>query len=64
MLMDYTGLLQYEDVNELSPYAQPAFAWAHQKGYLNSMIQNNMLKPKDEVSLKLAQDMLKAIMGE
>ncbi len=62
MLMDYTGLLQYEDANEISPYAQPAFAWAHQKGYLNSIIQNNMLKPKGEVSLKVAQDMLKALM--
>ena len=32
MLMDYPGLTQYEDVGEISRFAQQAMAWAHQKG--------------------------------
>ena len=35
MLMDYPGLTQYEDVGEISRFAQQAMAWAHQKGLLN-----------------------------
>lgn len=33
-LMDYTGLTSFIDTNEISSYAQLAFAWAHQQGII------------------------------
>ena len=34
-LMDYPGLTQYEDAGDISPYAAPALAWAHQQQLLD-----------------------------
>lgn len=60
MLMDYTGLLQFEDASEISQFAQPAFAWAHQKGYLTA-VQGNQLLPKDNADIQMAKTILSAL---
>lgn len=60
MLMDYPGLTGYEDVKEISIFAQRALAWAHQKGLVPA---EGRLGPKDAVTLAEAEQMLRA-MGE
>lgn len=61
MLMDYPGLTNYSDVGDISLYAQPALAWAHQKGLVPP---NGRLGPKDTVSPAEAEAMLTALHGE
>ena len=53
MLMDYPGLTQYSDVGEISRFAQPAMAWAHQKGYISGE-NDSLLNPRGAA----AQEML------
>lgn len=60
MLMDYPGLTQFSDVDELSPFAQPAFAWAHQKGYI-SAAEEGRLSPKGDAAKETAESFLHAI---
>lgn len=45
MLMDYEGLTEFSDVTEISQYAQPAMAWAYEKGIIFGK-GNNILDPK------------------
>ena len=61
MLMDYPGLTSYSDVGEISLFAQPALAWASQKGLLPA---NGRLGPKDTVSLAEAEALLTALHRE
>lgn len=58
MLMDYPGLADYSDAGDISPFAQPALAWAHQKGLLPT---GSRLGPKDAVTLAEAETMLAAL---
>lgn len=60
-LMDYPGLTGYSDVGDISRFAQPALAWAHQKGLLPA---GSVLGPKDTVSLSEAEAMLAALRGQ
>lgn len=61
MLMDYPGLTNYSDVGDISLFAQPSLAWAHQKGLLPA---DGRLGPKDTVSPAEAEAMLTALRGE
>lgn len=58
MLMDYPGLTGYSDAGEISRYAQPALAWAHQKGLLPDGAR---LGPKETVTRAEAEKMLQAL---
>ena len=58
MLMDYPGLANYSDAGDISLFAQPALAWAHQKGLLPA---EGRLGPKDAVSLAEAEAMIAAL---
>ena len=57
ILMDYPGLTQYSDADEISRFAQPAMAWAHQKGYLSAE-GNGLLNPQGAVVQKLVDTVL------
>ena len=59
VLADYPGLAAYSDVGEISRYAQPAMAWAHQMGLLTPA--EGHLGPKDAVTLAEAEAMLAAL---
>lgn len=61
MLMDYPGLTSYSDAGDISLFAQPALAWAHQKGLLPA---GSRLGPKDVVSLAEAENMVSALRGQ
>ncbi len=61
MLMDSPGLTSYSDVGDISSFAQPALAWAHQKGLLPA---DGHLGPKEIVSLTEAETLLAALCGE
>ncbi len=61
MLMDYPGLTNYSDAGDISLFAQPALAWAHQKGLFP---QEGRLGPKDIVSSEEAEAILSALRAE
>lgn len=61
MLMDYPGLARYSDVGDISRFAQPALAWAHQKGLVPA---EGRLGPWDGVTLAEAQEMLQTLTEE
>lgn len=63
MLMDYPGLTQFSDAAKISRFAQPAMAWAHQKGLI-SAVSDGLLDPQGSVSLKTAETMLAAITAQ
>lgn len=58
MLMDYPGLAKYSDVGDISRFAQPALAWAHQKGLVPA---EGLLGPKDAVTAAEAEQMLQTL---
>lgn len=58
MLMDYPGLSNYSDAADISQFAQPALAWAHQRGFLPT---NGRLGPKESVTQAEAEAMLMAL---
>ena len=58
MLMDYPGLTKYSDVGDISRFAQPALAWAHQKGLVPA---EGRLGPKDTVTETEAEMMVAAL---
>lgn len=58
MLMDYTGLTQFDDASEISRFAQPAFAWAHQQGLITAE-EDGLLHPKADADRILAETILK-----
>lgn len=60
MLMDYPGLSQFDDAGDISLWAQPAFAWAHQKGYI-SADEEGSLAPKGDATQEMAETMLRAL---
>lgn len=60
MLMDYPGLTQFSDAGEISLWAQPAMAWAHQKGYI-SAVDGTRLDPKGDADPVLAETILNAL---
>ena len=60
MLMDYPGLTQFSDIEELPVYAQPAVAWAHQKGFIGP-VEGDLLSPRNPVTLELAEQILKQL---
>lgn len=60
MLMDYTGLTAFADAADISDYAQPALAWAHQKGYVTAQADHS-LSPQGQVSQAEAQAFLDAL---
>ncbi|WP_160667426.1 S-layer homology domain-containing protein [Colidextribacter sp. OB.20] len=60
MLMDYPGLGSYSDVGDISLFAQPALAWAHQKGLIPA---DGRLGPKDTASPAEAEAMLTTLQG-
>ena len=57
MLMDYPGLTQFSDIGELADYAQPAMAWAHQKGLIGP-VEGDLLAPGNPATLELAEQIL------
>lgn len=59
-LMDYPGLTRYSDAGDISPFAQPALAWAHQKGLVPD---GGRLGPRDLVTRTEAEAMLLALEG-
>ena len=59
ILMDYPGLTQFDDVGDISLWAQPAFAWAHQKGYI-SAVEEGILAPNGDAT----QEMVETILSE
>lgn len=61
MLMDYTGLTQYEDAGEIAPYARQAAAWAHQQGLLDT--DSNTLEPQGTVTKGEAETMIQAVLS-
>lgn len=60
MLMDYSGLTQFDDVGEISRFAQSAFAWAHQKGYI-AAVEDGKLAPQSAAGQELAETILKEV---
>lgn len=58
MLMDYPGLTKYSDVGDISRFAQPAMAWAHQKGLVPA---EGRLGPRDAVTAVEAEQMVQAL---
>ena len=58
MLMDYPGLTKYNDVGDISRFAQPALAWAHQKGLVPA---EGRLGPKDAVTAAEAEQMMQVL---
>ena len=60
MLMDYPGLTQCGDAGEISPFAQPAMAWAHQKGYL-SADENGLLNPQGAATQEMLDGILDSL---
>lgn len=58
VLMDYPGLTKYSDVGDISRFAQPALAWAHQKGLAPA---GGRLGPKDAVTAGEAEQMMQAL---
>lgn len=57
MLMDYPGLAKYDDVGDISRFAQPALVWAHQKGLVPA---EGRLGPKDAVTQAEAEQMMQS----
>lgn len=60
MLMDYPGLTQYSDAGEISPFAQSAMAWAHQKGYVSAE-ENGLLNPQGAATQELLDAVLASL---
>jgi hypothetical protein len=60
MLMDYSGLSQFSDAADISLWAQPALAWAHQNGYI-AAAEGDKLLPQGEADVQLAQSILQNI---
>ncbi|MEQ2457499.1 S-layer homology domain-containing protein [Flavonifractor hominis] len=60
MLMDYAGLTQFSDVGDISLWAQPAFAWGHQRGYI-SAVEEGILAPKGDATQEMAETILSAL---
>ncbi len=60
MLMDYPGLSQFSDAADISLWAQPALAWAHQNGYI-AAAEGDKLLPQGEADVQLAQSILQNI---
>lgn len=58
ILMDYPGLAKYSDVGDISRFAQPAMAWAHQKGLVPA---EGRLGPRDAVTSTEAEQMMRAL---
>lgn len=63
MLMDYPGLSQCADVGEISRFAQPAFAWAHQQGLI-AADEDGLLHPQADATRELAETMLEQLSAE
>lgn len=59
MLMDYTGLSQFSDVDEISQWAQPALSWSHQKGYITA-VDGSRLDPQGDATHAMAESILNA----
>ena len=57
MLMDYSGLTQFSDADEISGFAQPAFAWAHQKGLISAE-EDGLLHPQADTNRERAEAIL------
>ena len=57
-LMDYPGLTKYSDMGDISRFAQPAMAWAHQKGLVPA---EGRLGPRDTVTSTEAEQMMRAL---
>ena len=60
MLMDYPDLSQFSDVGEISRFAQPAFAWAHQKGLI-SAVEGDLLDPQGVATQEMALNALNSM---
>lgn len=60
MLMDYPDLLQFPDAAELSRFAQPAMAWAHQQELITGTTDGR-LAPQGLVTWEMAATMLNAV---
>ena len=56
--MDYPGLTNYTDAADISRYAQPALAWAHQQGLVPA---GGALKPLEGVTTAEVEEMLQAL---
>ena len=60
MLMDYPGLTEFDDACEISHFAQPAFAWAHQNGFISAQ-EDGLLHPQADASRQLAENILQEL---
>lgn len=58
MLMDYPGLTRYSDVGDISRFARPALAWAHQKGLVPA---EGRLRPRDTVTSTEVKQIMNAL---
>lgn len=58
MLMDYPGLTKYDDVGDISRFAQPTLAWAHQKVLVPA---EGRLGPQDAVTAEEAEEMMESL---
>lgn len=58
MLMDYPGLAKYSGVGDLSRFAQPVMAWAHQKGLVPA---EGRLGSRDTVTSTEAVQMMEVL---
>ena len=58
VLMDHPGLTNYSDAADISRYAQPALAWAHQQGLIPA---GGELKPLEGVTTAEVEEMLRAL---
>lgn len=63
MLMDYTALTQYSNADQISRFAQPAMAWAHQKGLISGG-EDGTLAPQAAATVELAQSMLDTVAAQ
>lgn len=57
-LMDYTGLSQYDDVEDVSRYAVNAMMWAHQKGLLDQTASH--LEPQKTLTVSEINELIQA----
>lgn len=62
ILMDYTGLTQYTDAEDISDYCLQAMLWAHEKGMLNG--DTDILNPNGVITAKAAENLINSLTEE
>ena len=60
--MDYTGLTQYTDAEDISDYCIKAMLWAHEKGMLDKEV--DVLNPNGVITSKTAEKLINLLTEE